>query len=224
MRTARIVTDAGKAYCKAIGNPEGPHALACEWVGTHLARWLGLPTFDCALLTVDEVDEIPLGDQTWAKPGPAFVSRAESGHAWGGSADELHLIENPEDIAKLVVFDTWTLNCDRHPPKGVVRKPNKDNVFLSGEGARPGRFRLIAMDHTHCFTSPNASGRSIVSRTSGSTGSSPSSWNGFDRIARPLTRPASDYADLKLPRPRGSSAGYREIGTFRIQHVPRWST
>ena len=35
--TLFVDTDAGKAYLKAIGNPAGPHALACEWVGTRLA-------------------------------------------------------------------------------------------------------------------------------------------------------------------------------------------
>lgn len=152
MRTAQIVTDAGKAYCKAMGNPEGPHALACEWVGTHLARWLGLPTFDCAILTLDELDEIPFAGGGQAQPGAAFVTRAERGHTWGGTDQELQVIDNPEDIARLVVFDTWTLNCDRYPPNLATRQPNYDNVFLSEEGASPGRFRLVAMDHTHCFT------------------------------------------------------------------------
>jgi len=27
---------------KAMGNPESPHVLTCEWVGTQLARRLGL--------------------------------------------------------------------------------------------------------------------------------------------------------------------------------------
>lgn len=152
MRTAQIVTDAGKAYCKAMGNPEGPHALACECVGTRLAKWLGLPTFDCAILTLDDLDEIPFDDGGQASPGPAFVTRAQKGHPWGGTARELELVENPEDVAKLVVFDTWTLNCDRHPADLDSRKPNYDNVFLTEEGASPGHFRLIAMDHTHCFT------------------------------------------------------------------------
>lgn len=161
MGTARIVTDAGKAYCKALGNRQGPHALACEWVGTQLARWFGLPTFDFALLTLDAFDEIPFFRGGQAQPGPAFVTRAEAGHAWGGTAEELTIVENQADIARLVVFDTWTLNCDRHPPDLTARKPNYDNVFLSEEGASAGRFRLVAMDHTHCFTC----GRDLDERT-----------------------------------------------------------
>jgi hypothetical protein len=46
--TSIVVTDAGKAYLKALGNRQGPHALVCEWVGTRLADWFGLATFDYA--------------------------------------------------------------------------------------------------------------------------------------------------------------------------------
>lgn len=86
---ARVVTDQGVGYLKAIGNPEGEHALACEWVGTHLARLLGLLTFDFAVIEVTASDEIPLGTGGFARPGPAYISRAEPGQPWGGSALEL---------------------------------------------------------------------------------------------------------------------------------------
>lgn len=151
---AQIVTDAGRAYIKVINNPIGPHALVREWVGTSLARWFGLPTLDFAILEVDEMDEIPLHDNRRAQPGPAFVTRSVEGHPWGGDAEELKLIENPEAISRLVVFDTWTRNPDRHPPDLATRQPHRDNVFLSGEDAAPGKFRLIAMDHTECFFTP----------------------------------------------------------------------
>ncbi|MBN1489355.1 MAG: hypothetical protein JXA69_05505 [Phycisphaerae bacterium] len=126
--------------------------MACDWVGTQLARWFKLSTFDFAILSVTPDDEIPLGHGCHAEPGPAFVTRAERGHPWGGSARELEQIDNPYELGPLVVFDTWTLNCDRHSPDPATRKPNYDNVFLSEERAAPGHFRLITMDHTHCFT------------------------------------------------------------------------
>ncbi len=148
---AQIVTDTGRAYIKVINNPIGSHALVRDWVGTSLARWFGLPTFDFAILELDEMDEIILHDDRRAQPGPAFVTRAVEGHPWGGSTNELKLLDNPEAISRLVVFDTWTRNPDRHPPDLASRQPHRDNVFLSGEGATPGRFRLIAMDHTECF-------------------------------------------------------------------------
>lgn len=152
MGTAEIVTDAGPAYIKAMGNRQGPHALACELVATQLAGWFGLPTFEHAIMNLCADDEIPFIRGGSASPGPAFLTHAEGGHTWDGSNEGLQLIVNPDDIARLVVFDTWTLNCDRHPPDLTVRKPNYDNVFLSIKGADAGRFRLVAMDHTHCFT------------------------------------------------------------------------
>ena len=154
---AEIVTDAGPGFIKALGNEEGPHALACEWIGTKLAAWFGLLTFELALMDVEPIDEIPLGHGRRAEAGPAIVSRRERGHPWGGSADELNLIDNTQDVARLVVFDTWILNADRHPPDAASRRPNYDNVFLSEEDAGPERFLLKAIDHTHCLTG----GRSI---------------------------------------------------------------
>ena len=150
---ARIVTDAGRAYIKALGNPEGEHVLACEWVGTNLARWFGLPTLDFAIMRVDASDEIWLDQEgrRKARPGPAFVTRAVKGEQWSGKAQDLDLLDNPDDLSRLVVFDTWLRNLDRRPPSDDPR-----NIFFAGEGASHGRFRLLAMDHTHCFTNGRA--------------------------------------------------------------------
>ncbi|HEV2455629.1 MAG TPA: hypothetical protein VGY98_15290 [Verrucomicrobiae bacterium] len=61
---------------------------------------------------------------------------------------------NPEDIGKLVLFDTWVRNVDRYPPNPANRRPNRGNVFLSSENVPDGKWRLLAMDHTHCFDGP----------------------------------------------------------------------
>lgn len=158
--TALIVTDAGRGYIKPMSPSLSPHTLACEWVGSQLARWFGLPTFEFTLMPVDAADEIPLADGTRAAVGMAFVSREMEGHVWSGSPKELRLIENPLDITRLVVFDTWTRNCDRFPPQGANRGPHYDNVYLAHEGASHGKLRLIAMDHNYCFTS----GRDLTPR------------------------------------------------------------
>ena len=160
--TALVETDAGLGYLKAMGGSigEGPHTLASEVIATQLADWLGLPTFDWSIIMIDQVDEIPFLDRDGrqvglAQPGPAFITRGESGNSWSGGKRDLMRLINPEDIATLVVFDTWVLNCDRHCPKakGEFGKPriNRDNVFLSAE-APSGQFLLKAMDHTHCFS------------------------------------------------------------------------
>lgn len=149
--TSIVVTDAGKAYLKPLGNRQGPHVLACEWVATQLADWFGLTTFEYALLTITADDEIPLARGKLATAGPAFVSKAENGYTWGGDVESLTRLVNLADVSRLVVFDTWTRNCDRHPPTSA-RKMNLDNVFISMTGLPSGRSKLIAMDHTHCFT------------------------------------------------------------------------
>jgi len=97
-------------------------------------------------------DEIPFARGGHAQPGPAFITRAEKGKTWGGSGDELKLVENTDDFTRLVLFDTWTLNCDRYPADLRTRRPNRDNVFLSEEGAAAHKFVLKAIDHTECFT------------------------------------------------------------------------
>jgi hypothetical protein len=154
MCAARIATDAGPAYLKAMGNPQGPHQLACEYVGTQLAEWFGLPTFDYALMNIDaSVDEIPLRDGLYAASGPAFVTRAANGHPWGGSKDELDSVVNLDAVSRLVIFDTWTLNCDRYPPDLTGRKVNYDNVFLEKVGERGKKeFQLLAIDQGCCFS------------------------------------------------------------------------
>ena len=48
----RVQTDQGSAFLKAMGNPEGPHVLACDLVGTRLANWFGLPTFEFGTIPV----------------------------------------------------------------------------------------------------------------------------------------------------------------------------
>jgi hypothetical protein len=159
-RTALVETDAGLGYLKAMGAPEGPHTLAAELVGTQLAQWFGLSTLQFAIIALDDIVEIPFlnneGNRTGeGAAGPAFITRAESGDTWSGDEKQLRLVVNPQDISRLVVFDTWTLNCDRYslPTLNLPQKPriNRNNVFLSEEAPK-GQFLLKAIDHTHCFT------------------------------------------------------------------------
>jgi hypothetical protein len=126
--TARIDTDAGEGYIKALGNAEGPHILACELVGSLLADWLGLSTLDFSLIDVTADDEIPFHGGGIANPGPAFISRAEQGITWGGTSNELKTVHNQLDISGLVILDTWVRNCDRYAPEGA--RVNRDNVFF----------------------------------------------------------------------------------------------
>lgn len=154
MQTARILTDAGRAYIKTMGDHESPQLLAIELISTRLAQWFKLPVLDFAIIEIDsEIDEIPLKDGGLAISGPAFVTRAIESHTWGGHADELATLVNPQDVGRLVVFDTWLRNCDRYSKSMNSVRKNYDNVLLEHlMEPESGNLRLIAMDHTHCFT------------------------------------------------------------------------
>jgi hypothetical protein len=157
--TARIDTDGGEGYIKALGNAEGPHILACELVGSLLADWLGLPTLDFALIDVTADDEIPFYGGGIASPGPAFISRAEQGTTWGGTADELKAAHNQHDISGLVVLDTWVRNCDRYAPEGI--RVNRDNVFFVQYPGSKKEVLLKAIDFTHAFACGRALNRQL---------------------------------------------------------------
>jgi hypothetical protein len=150
MGTTQVQTDASLAYLKAMGNRQGPHALAAEFVGSSLAQWFRLAVADFALFTLPAESCFDLPRNARTHPGPAFVSRHVEGRTWGGTVAELRELDNPGDVTRLVVFDTWVRNCDRHPPDLNTRRPNYANVYL-GDTDRPAHPRLFAIDHTHCF-------------------------------------------------------------------------
>lgn len=102
-------------------------------------------------------------------------------------------LDNPEDISRLVVFDNWVRNCDRHPPDLRVRQPNYDNVFFSEEGATAGNFRLIAMDHGHCFTC----GRELTARIATIEAVRDEHTYGLFPAFRPFLRPAIVQASIE---------------------------
>ena len=102
----RIGRQRTKAYLKPMGNRLGPHVLAAEWVGSQLATEYGVSTFDFGIMQVKADDEIPLGGNALAIAGPAFVSILEPGHLWSGSMRGLQLLPNPDDVVRLIVFDT----------------------------------------------------------------------------------------------------------------------
>lgn len=151
----QVETDAGWAYCKPVGNRSGPQVLACEWVCVRLAKWFGLATFDAAVIPLDDAVTFPLpehkGNKYHAQAGPAFLTRSTPGRRWNTSTDDLKSLVNPLDITLLVAFDTWILNRDRYYPIPGVRDPNYGNVYFAEDASGADRFRLFAMDHTHCF-------------------------------------------------------------------------
>jgi hypothetical protein len=149
----RVETDQGEGFLKAMGADNGPNVLACELVGSLLARWLKLQTLSFVLIDVPGDMDLQFADGKPIAAGPGFITRAEEGHVWSGEDGELDELDNPEDIGKLIVFDTWTMNCDRYRPvNGAPLRQNKDNVWFSEESASKGKFVLKAIAHGCCFT------------------------------------------------------------------------
>lgn len=146
-----VVTNEGPGFVKFLGNREGPHVLAAEFVGTRLAGAMGLPILDWHVFQYDGLPEIRLPSGDLAQAGSAWSTRKVEGFVWSGHVDDLAAVSNQSDIAKLVLLDQWVLNCDRYRPAPKFRQ-NLNNVFFSREDSEAGKFRLLAMDHTHIFT------------------------------------------------------------------------
>lgn len=159
---ALIKTDKTEGYIKPLGNREGPHALAREFIGTSIAEYLGIRTLKYGLLYVTDIDEIPLGHDRRARSGPAFITKREKGISWSGSKKYLENVENKEDIAKMVVLDTLILNHDRFAPPEFDRPENFQNVFLAESDTDSRMFCITAIDHTHCLKCGSDLGRNIA--------------------------------------------------------------
>lgn len=151
---AYVKTDAGYGYAKALGNPEGPIVLTCDWLGVSLAALLGIPAVEPAIVRLHEAlcwsldPDDPKSDRVL--PGPAFVTREVKATVWDGSSEMLNAVANSEMLTGLLVLDTWLRNADRYSPDG--RRENVNNVLLAEEGAPKGKYRVVAMDFSHAVT------------------------------------------------------------------------
>ncbi|MCC7171367.1 MAG: hypothetical protein IT459_13045 [Planctomycetes bacterium] len=162
-----VQLDVGRAYMKVAHAECHPHGLAAEYIGTRLAHEFGLRTFDFGLIELSESDASSLAPEIRCDAGPAFVTRTLSRLEWNGKGRLLQRV--PAGVlARLVVFDTWLRNDDRYPPVDAIGAlqsswpPNRDNVFLTEDGALDGALELIAMD----FGRAMIGGREFTSRLS----------------------------------------------------------
>ena len=147
-RVAKVSTDIGIGFLKGIGNPAGLDSLISEVVCGELARWFGLTTPDFAIVPLREL-EIIVDGRGRLESGPTFVSRGMNGLVSDGSTSLLEKLSNKQDLSRLVVFDTWVRNVDRHHPDPNMDLINRDNLFFRPIGTK---FELVVFDHTHCFS------------------------------------------------------------------------
>jgi hypothetical protein len=141
--------DGTHAFIKVRGNPEGPGALACDFIGTGAARLLGLLVFDVAVPEFPHELCMQLEYGLLPQQGPCFATRFAEGSSWDGRGAILDALDNPEHIPGLVLLDTWLRNPDRYLVRAGQTRKNLRNVFLREDGAPRGSFRLLAIDHTH---------------------------------------------------------------------------
>ncbi|MFN0137854.1 MAG: HipA family kinase [Phycisphaerae bacterium] len=169
MAPAIVFTDAGRAYIKPLAPDVNPHNLAVEWVCTRLAKWFSLPVLDHSVLALPASVALKRPSGVFSIAGPAFCTRAVDAMHWNGSAQTLSTIANPDDIARLVIFDTWIRNEDRYPAidqSGRAqshRRPNLGNVLLVRDPTRARQLQLVAMDFGHAIVA----GRELPNRSLG---------------------------------------------------------
>ena len=161
LRTNSLVvvvdTDQGQGYLKVAHAAGNPHDLVCELVGTELARYLEIPTFEYALIAVPEPAPFRLHGNPKIHPGFGYITRSSPGDQWGGQRSQLQLVENTSDFGRMVALDTWTLNCDRYraPATGRSARVNHGNVYLARQDQPSRKLNLMAIDHGHCFKCDN---------------------------------------------------------------------
>lgn len=145
----RVITDDGPAIVKYMGNQAGLDALICELIGTELANDIGLVTPDFALADISAL-ELPTHPLLGIEPGPAFFSRWEEATSLSPRSTLLGNLRHPDDIAKLVTFDTWLRNKDRFEDAadGGYGNENFDNLLLRPDKRK---VQLLVIDHTHAI-------------------------------------------------------------------------
>ena len=152
-----VETDQGHGYLKVAHAAGHPHDLVCELVGTELARYLGIPTFEYAIIAVPEPAPFRLHGNPRIHPGFGYITRSSPGDQWAGQRGQLSLIGNTSDLGRMVALDTWTLNCDRYRPPATGRsaRVNHGNVYLARQQQPFRKLNLLAIDHGHCFKCDN---------------------------------------------------------------------
>lgn len=152
--------DDGNDYVvKFRSNGQGLRVLPNEWIAGRCAHALGLPLPRMAVVNVPQslLDATPELSPFRATPGSQFGSEfMPQGHCepW---QDLLASADNLDDLAGILVFDTWIHTKDRS-----WRSSNL-NVIQD----QAGRYRVIIFDHGWVFGgTPNWSSQSLRAQRS----------------------------------------------------------
>lgn len=128
-------------------NDQGLKLLVNELVASHIAKRMGVPTPDVAVVYVGEtfLESNPKFQTLYdvpVRPGPQFGSRYFE-RVYDSVPSLVGAVINREDFANIIAFDVATDNhdrCDNH----------YDNVLLIPQ-ADDTSLRLVSIDHGSCF-------------------------------------------------------------------------
>jgi hypothetical protein len=132
-------TDGGRFVVKLVGGPEGPRALAAEWLCTALAGAIGLPTLELAMIELDPVlarsiVDSELREEVERGAGACLGLRELPGARPARLAD---LGAAPDDFALPILWlDILIQNPDR--------RTSNPNVLAWGSS-------LVPIDHGSCL-------------------------------------------------------------------------
>lgn len=147
-----MLGDDGVPYVvKFQNNPQDLRVLVNEWVATHLARIIGLPSPPCEVVEVTswliensgELN-ISIGNSVErCLPGLHFGSQFVGGLMPGSSVDylpeqQLAEVRNMRDFAGMLTFDKWT--CNSNGRQAVFHRKQRERKYTA-----------TFIDHGFCF-------------------------------------------------------------------------
>lgn len=142
---AHLITfNDGRDYVVKYYQPGFEKALANEWVGYCLGRYLGLPIPFAQLVEIpqefsSQVPELELLSNTQFQFASLYVADCFDGH----QVPAVHQIINYQSMAGIIIFDYWLCNRDR----------TRKNIILCDESTDSNRLWII--DHAEIFNSFN---------------------------------------------------------------------
>lgn len=147
-----MLADNGVPYVvKFQNNPQDLRVLVNEWLATHLARIIGLPSPACEVVEVTPwlIDNSPelnivVGSRVdRCMPGLHFGSEFVGGLMPGCSVDylpepQLADVRNLKDFAGMLAFDKWT--CNSNGRQAVFHRKQRERKYTAA-----------FIDHGFCF-------------------------------------------------------------------------